>query len=164
MTSWILGLVLLVYIPEAAGGPSPVAVLELVPVKVDEYSVAPTADEMVELTARVRSGLASPRLRLVVLPKDRMPSSECADADCARRIGRNLGAHTVVFGTVVRLSGIRWNMQLTALDVGTGRIDDRVTLGTMGPQYLLGDYYSLLNSVHATSYCLGRSIVGESKC
>ena len=115
----------------ATAGPtsmvSPVVVLPFVPMTVDEYSVVPRAEQLASLTTRVRMGVASPPLHLVVLPQPRVTGAACAEAGCARQIGRALGARTVVFGKVVRFTGIRWNTEVSAVQVSTGRIVDTLT-------------------------------------
>jgi hypothetical protein len=143
---------------QAAGIASPVAVLALVPMTVDQYSVAPTAAELAALTGQIRSGVASPAFDLMVLPQSRIPDLACAEIACARRVGRQLGARTVVFGTVVRFIGIRWNAQVSAIEVSTGRVVDKLTYG------VLGDHDALRNSVREVGVCLGRSISGEKRC
>jgi hypothetical protein len=145
-------------ISQAATPPSPVAVLTLVPEKADQYAVAPTASEIAGLTAQIRSGLASPSMRLVLLPQSRVPGGPCADLDCARRIGQTVGARTVVFGTAIRLIGIQWTVQISAVQVSSGRLIDTLSYG------VLGDFDSLRNGVRQAGVCLGRSISAETHC
>ncbi|HTJ27175.1 MAG TPA: DUF2380 domain-containing protein [Candidatus Limnocylindria bacterium] len=138
--------------------PSPVAVLPFLSVTEDEYSVAPTRDEVASVTLQVRRGLASAPPHFTVLPQSRVTSDRCGDAECARRIGRALGAHVVVFGSVVRFAGIRWNTEVSAVDVRSGRLVDRLTYG------VFGDYDSLLNAVREVGACLAQSIAGAAHC
>lgn len=145
-------------ISEAATSPSPVAVLTLVPQKADQYAIAPTASEVAGLTAQIRSGLASPSMRLVLLPQSRVSGAPCADVGCARRIGQTLGARTVVFGSAIRLIGIQWTVQVSAVQVSSGRLIDTLSYG------VLGDYDSLRNGVRQAGVCLGRSISAETHC
>jgi hypothetical protein len=142
----------------ASSNASPVAVLPLEAAPgYDTYAVSPSAAQLKILTGRVRSGLAVRSRELDLLPQ-RSGEKPCADAQCARREGRSIGAHTVVFGAVSRAAGIFWNTRISAVDVSSGRIIDSLTYGVMG------DYYSLRGSVSALGACIGRSIARKPRC
>jgi Protein of unknown function (DUF2380) len=163
-TFGLLSTILLAGATIAASSASPVAVLPLMAATGDEYSVAPRPNELKELTAKLRNGLAFAPLHLSLLPPSRTAAVACEDADCARRIGRALGARTVVFGTVQQFSGIQWNMQVSAVEISSGHIVDTLTYGTLGKDFLLGDYYTLLSGVRKVGICLGRAIAREYHC
>jgi hypothetical protein len=148
----------------AAPEPSPVALLQLVPTAPDEYAVLPTADQARGLTMQIRSGLAASPMHLRLIPQSRIPANTCSDADCARRIAAAVGARTAIFGTVDRFGGVKWNVQLTAVDVKSGRTVDTVTFGAFGTPVIDGDYYTILNSIREAGVCMGRAIAGESPC
>jgi hypothetical protein len=148
----------------AATGPSPVALLQLVPLAPDEYAVLPTQEQARGLTMQIRSGLTSSPLHLELIPQSRIPANSCSDADCARHIAATLGARTVIFGIVDRFGGVKWNVQLTAVDVQTGRTVDTVTFGAFGTPVIDGDYDTILNSIREAGVCMGRSIAGKSPC
>jgi hypothetical protein len=166
LRGWIVVSLLLVSASSAfaATSASPVALLQLVPQAADEYAVVPTADQARGLTMQIRSGLAGSPLDLDVIPQSRIPANTCSDADCARRIGATVGAHTVIFGVVDRWGGVKWNIQLTALDVRTGRIVSTMAFGAFGNPVIDGDYYTILNSIRQAGVCMGRSIEGKSPC
>lgn len=148
----------------AASTYSPVAMLQLVPEVPDQYGIAPTRGEASGLTTQIRSGLAASSPGLALVPQSRTPATTCSDADCARKIGASLGARAVVFGTVDRWGGVKWNVLMTAVDVHTGRILDTISYGALGNPVIDGDYYTLLNSVREAGVCLGRSLTGQKPC
>ncbi len=144
---------------------SPVALLGLMPVAADQYAPKPTVQQADELTQKMRDGLATPALGLTLVPGARIPQTQCADPECARKIGSSLGARTVVFGTVQHFSGILWTARVSAVDVRTGRVIDTVTYGAQGDSsFMIGDFYSLLRGFQRVGVCIGRSIAGQTHC
>jgi len=80
------------------------------------------------------------------------PYRACNAAACARRIGRALGVRAVVFGSVTRYMALIWGMDVSVVDVRTGRVTGPFSLGYKG------DYAALYAGEDDLSVALARTL------
>ncbi len=81
---------------------------------------------------------------------------DCSQPDCARAIGRALGAQRVIAGTVTKISTIIWFVTIRAIDVESGQVAGEV------PIELKGDISELLpKGMAALARWINRMPAGE---
>ncbi|MBD5654703.1 MAG: hypothetical protein IAI50_05920 [Candidatus Eremiobacteraeota bacterium] len=140
----------------AVDAASPVIVLHLVTAHPkDEYGDQAESSDLSEVSEAVRHGVAEN------LPGDEVTTKAaggCGDSTCARAIGKKVGAHTIVFGTVENEIGVRWIAHIYALDVPTGRMIDSVAFA------VIGNFDALSKTLPKLAACLGGSIAGKPRC
>lgn len=132
------------------------------------YSVLPSASELNAMTSELRAGIVAGGV--AVVPQERVaqalrtagykqtiPARACAKVDCARRIGRSVGADRVVFGSVTRAMALIWSTDYYIVDVRTGK----VTPFTAGYK---GDVQSMTLADRYAGSCIARALRGQRPC
>jgi len=122
-----------------------VAVLPLSPVDTGmPYAVLPVANQLDEMTARLRQPFTkSPNM--TVVPQAAVERAlrsagfdqnsalrACATPECGQRIGKLVGATRVVMGGVTREMGVVWSTDASIVDVRTGRVVGELRAGYKG--------------------------------
>jgi len=132
----------------AAGATPPVTVVAVLPLSpVDTgmpYAVLPVANQLDEMTARLRQPFTkTPNTTVVPLAAvERALRSAgfyqasalraCATPECGQRIGKLVGATRVVMGGVTREMGVVWSTDASIVDVRTGRVVGELRAGYKG--------------------------------
>ncbi len=84
------------------------------------------------------------------------PYHACTDAVCARRIGRAVGADTVLFGSVTRALAMIWGSEVSIVDVATGRVQGPYDLGYKG------DFITLEAGVGELAHAVSNRLIADS--
>ncbi len=172
MRALLVALVLIALGTQAAASSSPAAVAVLPLAAADSnmpYGLLPTAAELKIMTARVSAGLRAGGVPLIVdktvAPAvtaagfdQATPIRACVVADCARRIGRELHAATVVMGSVTRAMAVIWGTDFSVIDVRSGKV-----LGEMNVGYK-GDVQAMERGEWDAGGCLARLIENVKAC
>ncbi len=84
------------------------------------------------------------------------PYRACDVAACARKIGRDVGADTVVFGSVTRALSMIWGSEVSVVDVATGHVAGPYDLGYKG------DFLTLETGVDDLAQAVSQRLIADA--
>lgn len=132
------------------------------------YGLLPSPGDLQAMTRQLRAGLAADGMSVMDAQtvaravrvtgfSQAVPNRACAAAECARKIGRQLHADSVVFGSVTRQMAVVWGSRLSMIDVRTGKLVE------MNVGYK-GDVQAMELGLHYAGECVGRVLSGRRPC
>lgn len=133
------------------------------------YGLLPTPAELKIMTTEVGAGLRSRGVSVIRIDRvapavsaagfdQTAPIRACVVADCARRIGRAVGADTVVMGSVTRAMAVIWGTDFSIVDVRTGKVTSEMNVGYKG------DVQAMERGDWDAGGCLARLIQKKKAC
>jgi hypothetical protein len=157
--------------PRSALGPDRlVAVLSLAPVQLDvPYAPIPSSENLAVLTESLRKSIRLNGIGLIQAGRIRKALRDagfdqanvlraCVEVQCAVRIARSVGAHTVVVGLVTHATGVYWQTDVRVMSATSGREYGHYT------GKVVGDVLSMERHEDVVGRCVAQLIRKQRPC